>query len=256
MRIKIPDKFDGVSIKGAIEKVLAEAPKITAQNTTVQAPTPSALLYAEDYIILPGRKHGSYEYPDTLVEMQKSHFNKNWTDTHEGLAKEGAYMLTIRQFVDFLNLLKSGNAYDGKGKKVEGKKLNSILNEIVEVRNPYRAEWLDAYFKVVNGVLRMDYEHRFVNGKLEPLRKEDLASCLMESKTPGIDLYDWLANANYQGLPPVNVKKGKLYYYKPGKDNNSVAWFYANSVGAGLNCNGNPSYADSDLGVRRSREKI
>jgi len=255
MTIKIPDNFRGKPIDGAMKLVLnKENPKIITQKTNVKAPNPSKIANAGNYIILEGRKHGNYEYPDTLVEMERSPLGKNWFDAHEELNNEGCYMLTIRQFADFLSLLKSGNAYDGKGKQISGGKLTSILNEIVEVRDPWRAEWLDAKFEKVNGVLRMNYQHYIVNRKLEAQRKEDLASCLMESKTPGIDMNDWLSNANYQGLPSANVKKGKLCYWKP--EANYVAGFNADSDGAYLVCSRDPTGTDSYLGVRRSREML
>jgi len=96
------------------------------------------------------------------------------------------------------------------------KELRRIYNEIAEVRDPWRAEWLDADFKVINEILHINYNHRTVNAELKPQNSEPLENCLMENKTPGIDLEAWLKNANRQGLPPTNIKKGSLYYWHPG----------------------------------------
>ncbi|MBS3083085.1 hypothetical protein J4454_04040, partial [Candidatus Pacearchaeota archaeon] len=68
-----------------------------------------------NYLILEGRAHGSYEYPDTLIAKKRSMQSKKWQEAQDALKAEGKFMPTIRQYADFLNLLKSGNAYDGKG---------------------------------------------------------------------------------------------------------------------------------------------
>ncbi len=70
--------------------------------------------------------------------MKTTHQGKNWKDSHSALNQEGAFMPTIRQFVDFLNLLRSGKAYDGRGKLVDKSKLDGILDEIYTVRDPWR----------------------------------------------------------------------------------------------------------------------
>ena len=88
-------------------------------------------------------------------------------------------------------------------------------------------------------------------------KKEKLEDCLMKDKNPGILLEDWIngKNISSQGLPNKNISSGNLYYWYPRSDNNSVARFGAFDGRAGLNCNGNPSLADSGLGVRAVKEK-
>ena len=129
------------------------------------------------------------------------------------------------------------------------RKCNSY--EIAEVRDPWRAEWLDADFKVINEILHINYNHRTVNAELKPQNSEPLENCLMENKTPGIDLEAWLKNANRQGLPPTNIKKGSLYYWHPV--NRRVAWFDASPARVGLCCVGYPWDSGSALGVRLAR---
>ena len=75
----------------------------------------------------------------------------------------------------------------------------------------------------------------------------------MSDKTPGIDLHDWLNRANTQGLPPGDVKHGKLYYWCPIPKR--VAWFYADSGGAFINCNVDPRGSHASLGVRAAKIK-
>ena len=62
-----------------------------------------------DYILLEAKQHGSYSYPDIIVPFERTHFGERWIDcgTPTLLANEGGYMLTQRQFVDFLKLIKS-----------------------------------------------------------------------------------------------------------------------------------------------------
>ena len=216
----------------------------------------------EKYIFLPGKNHGNFSYVDMFVSMDRTHQGKNWRDTHLALYQEGAFMPTIRQLVDFLNLLRSGRVHDGNARVVNKTKIDSILDEILTVRDPYRAEWLDADFKVkdkklkvVGGKIYMNYEHTIVNGVVTPKRSEEMQGYLTADKTPGIDLDDWLKNALPSGLPSASVKDGRLYYCEPDWDNNSVAGFYANSVWASLNCNRNPSNTNGGLGVRACRAK-
>ena len=200
----------------------------------------------EDYVILEGRTHGSYEYPDILVAKQRSLQGKNWHKAQEALEAEGRFMPTIRQYVDFLTLLKSGKAYDGAGKKINNQELDSILDDILTVRNPWRAEWLDASFSKQGQEFYISY-HRLNQGKLEQVT-EPLQECLMQDKTPGIDIESWLQNANEQGLPSQSTKQEKLYFLHPREGR--VAGFGADSVRASLDCDGYPRGSGSALGVR------
>ncbi|MDO8564194.1 MAG: hypothetical protein Q7R87_04245 [Nanoarchaeota archaeon] len=246
------------------ESLLQKTPASPPSNAGVSPPSPARNVNNPgDYIILEGKVHDAYTYPDLLVAMNTRHQGTNWRDAHVALDKEGAFMLGIRQFVDFLTLLKSGNAYDGLGKKLSTARLKTIYEDIVAVRDPWRSEWLDADFKVLGkkfgtfgGKVAMHYEHKIVNGTLTPSRaNEVLVGYCAKDKTPGISLDDWLARATYQGLPPADVKDGALYYWQPGKDDNSVAGFCADSGRAGLNCVRDPSLTVATLGVRAARKK-
>mgnify|MGYP001578564879 CR=1 FL=1 len=127
----------------------------------------------------------------------------------------------------------------------------------MQVREPWRAEWLDADFKYLDakghqvasdkkGTLSINYKHQLKNGVLVPQYGGSLETCLMEDRKIG------LASMNKQGLP---TKEGNDFdYYSPRKDNNSVARFWASSVRAGLYCYGGPAYSYSSLGVRHVRE--
>jgi len=183
---------------------------------------------------------------DLYVAKEKTLHGKDWHQSHAELHKQGMQMLTIPQFIEFVKYLKL---------EPRNQEYQKILDEILTVRDPMRAEWLDADFKVVNGTLHANYSHRTINGKLQPQNSEPLDAYLMEDKTPGINLDYWLNNATAQGLPPKNTPKGNLWYWHPRNDNNSVARFIALSVGAYLYCGSEPQYSDSALGVRVAKIK-
>jgi hypothetical protein len=221
--------------------------KVTAPKPKQIAPVKAAnITNPEDYIVLPGRTHGNYSYLDLLVSNEKMHLGKSWYDAHKELQKNNEFMLTIRQFVDYLNLLKSGNAYDGAGNKVPKPELIKIYDGITEVKDPWRAEWLDAYFENRNNELYILTENKAKAEKLQP--------CLMEDKTPGINLEYWLKNATPQGFPPKNIPDGKLYFWHPRED--AVAGFSAGSGRSYLDCGYGPQYSDSALGVRRAKKRV
>ena len=182
-----------------------------------------------DYIYVPSI--------NLYVAKQRTLHGETWPDTHEKLQSQGSRMLIIPEFITFVKYLKQGYP--------DRTEAESILDDILTARNPYRAEWLDADFKVVNEIPRINYNHKIVNGILQPQNSEPLESCLM--KDCKVDL----ASFNRQGLP---TKKGNdLNYWFPRLDNNSVARFVANSGRAGLDCYGDPQNSDSALGVRRAK---
>ena len=163
---------------------------------------------------------------------------KNWYETHKELQSNGLSMPTIPEFIEFLKYTKNNSP--------------ELYKEITEVRNPWRANWLDADFKVRGKDLYINYNHVLdASGNLVPKNSEVLdKNTLMSDKTPGISLDDYiLENHTSQGLPSKKVKSGNLYYWNPRSDNNSVARFLAGSAGAVLDCDGVPSVGSSGLGV-------
>ena len=163
---------------------------------------------------------------------------KNWYETHKELQSNGLSMPTIPEFIEVLRYAKTNSP--------------ELYKEITEVRNPWRANWLDADFKVKGRDLYINYNHILdSNGNLVPKNSEIIdKNTLMNDKTPGISLENFLeSNHTSQGLPNKKVKSGDLYYWNPRSDNNSVAGFVASSGGAGLLCDGSPSISYSDLGV-------
>ena len=173
----------------------------------------------KDYIKLPS---GIY------VAKQITLLDKDWFDSHKLLQEQGNRMLTPIEFVEFLNHTKDN--------------FPKIYREITEVRNPWRAEHLDAYFEKRKDGLYILTGNRTKEEKLD----EDT---LVKDRIPGISLDDYLSRAHTsQGLPRSDVKKGNLYFWHPR--NGSGAWFFADDGRASLNCYGGPQLRNFDVGVR------
>ena len=231
--------------------------KPVTKKTQPQAPinVKSNINDAESYLILPGKAYGNYSYPDLLVSIDKFYHNHTWYKAHEALNKEDSFMLTIRQYADFLDLLRSGKVNNGKDNLVDKVVIDKILDEILTVKNPWRSEWLDAKFSKKGGLIKKDQwyitYHNIDNGKISEVT-EELEDCLIEDKTPGINLDSWLSNSTKHGLPDKKTSVGDLYYWGPRRDN-TVVGFVANSNRAGLDCFRDPGYSDRALGVRRAK---
>ena len=227
LRIEIPKTFMGISTEEAYKRVLEGNPI----EPETQRQTFSGRANIDGMIHIPTI--------DIYFAKERSYLGKNWNEAHPLLATEGKRMPTIPEFIQSLKYLQSSSDNE----------LQELYKEITEVREPWRANWLDADFKVVNGVLHINYNHRIQNGILTPRNSEPLVKeTVMENKSK-ISLENWLANATPQGLPNQNLGNGQFYYWAPLSDNNSVARFYANSDRADLNCSRYPDYRSSILGV-------
>ena len=152
---------------------------------------------------------------------------------------------------DFFKLLLSGKAFDGKGNKINKSELSQIADEIMGVRKPYRAEWFEDYF---TGEEKLVLNKNYVleNGALIPKYSHNLTACLMEDRTPGISLKDWLENSTAQGFPRKNIKSRELWYWHPRAD--GAGGFNADPDVADFNCSRDPQGTDAGLGVRHVRE--
>ena len=186
--------------------------------------------------------------------------NVNWFNALKINLSLGGLTLPLREFKDFYNLLKNGKAGTTEVKNLEGQrvsrdKLAEILEEIAKIREPWRAEWLDADFnfldadgkldKIKQGKFYLLTKHVLKNGVLVPSHKVELVDA------DYISSQDCKVNASKftsYGLP---TEQGNDFsYWYPRKDNNSVARFNANSGGAGLYCSRDPAVAYASLGVR------
>ncbi len=190
-----------------------------------------------DYVFMPS--HNLY------VAKERTLQGKDWYKTQAAVHKQDARMLNLREFADFLLLLKSGNAEDGLGNKISKSDLQTLYLDIAEARNPYRAEWLDARFENKNGILNINYNHRVKGNKLVPLKFEHLETCVMRNCKVE------LSSFNKQGMPRKEGTDFNYWYLVEG----SVAGFVADAGGAYLYCDWDPSSSNADLGVRVARKK-
>jgi hypothetical protein len=221
---RIPD------LSGEINELLKKGkPSSEGKPPIVEPDTnPEAKSNLNGYIYVPSI--------NLYIAEEKILFGKDFYATQELLHKGNLRMPTIPEFVEFLKYVKINN--------------KNIYNEITEVRDPWRAEWLDADFKVEGKDLVVYYHVFDKTGKI--IKKKEILDreTLMSAETPGISLESWLKNPTKQGLPTSKTKKGNFYYWCPSKNNNSVARFYAYSDWVNFDLDRNSSNHNSTLGVR------
>jgi len=157
----------------------------------------------------------------------------------------------LNLFVEFLNQLRSGNAFYANGNRIPKSFSDSFLDDILTVKNPYRAEWFDNRFHKDGTTDKVKY-HRFnTSGQLIEVDEILDPDTLKEDRKIGLD--DWLRNPTSQGLPRKGITSGDLHYWSPV--NGRIAGFYTYSDGAYLDCSGDPSDSDPVLGVRSAKIK-
>ena len=264
------------------EHLAWKAPKIEKRRTVQKTPEPTTPTTYEidnpqDYILLgenllvskyrlgmservdeAGKKLGLTLENSATEQTSKREYIGN-INRNQALALNqtlGGRTLNPGQFADFYLLLKSGQAQDGTGRQVPKEELENILDEIFTIRDPWRSEWIDADFKVCdsNGkVTRLDSKA----GQMYLLTDHKLdAKGNLISQT-GHNIQDHYSKESqrfdFNDLDKTGIpsKKGSDFtYWRPSRDNNSVARFNAVSGNANLVCNWYPSYAFDSLGVR------
>ncbi|MBS3094546.1 hypothetical protein J4474_02675 [Candidatus Pacearchaeota archaeon] len=211
-------------------------PQIYTRRFDLESKSDTKLFNKSDFVYVPSI--------NLYVAKERKLLGKNWFESHQELQKNSERMLIIPEFVEFLKYAKTNHP--------------EIYNEITEVRNPWRAEWLDADFKTKGKDLEVRYNHLFDNeGNIVKYDSEILdKETLMKNKTPGISLESWLQNPTKQGLPNKDTKSEDLFYWFPLSDNNSVARFDAYSVGTDLDCGRSPSGRGSGGGVRAVKARV
>ena len=189
-------------------------------------------------VVVPAQDVKGFEYVPSIglyIAKQKELFGKNWNDCQNKARERNLKMLSPKEFTEFIKHLRTKN--DEESRK--------ILDDIYTVRNPWRAEWLDAKYEAQGDKMFMRY-HAFGRSGIEE-KTQELTGILRQDKLPGINLDSWL-NDNLYGLPKSSIADGKLWYWSPR--NGAVAGFIADSDGAGLSCYGDPTNAYPSLGVR------
>ena len=252
MKITIPAQFMGKPIEGAMERVLAMAPK----NDDISVEE------GGKHVVPANEERNYIQVPQfgIVVAMRETHLGKNMFDTLEALAGERLKMPSQRQFMrHWLNVKESA---EEKRKLVyaDGTPVSyDVSRDLWDYmsstdRSKFNGKncwtWLNSLFKEENGKwfveedLRVETDaqsRKYLRGT-----RVSLDNCIGESCY--IDL-----NFNPQNLPTTKSSaekyvQGENLYFYPTK-NESVVGFYANSDGAGLGCRGDPGSANSSLGV-------
>lgn len=233
-------------------------------------------------IILPGNStYGTQSYPDLYVGIHRIGYqpsmqaigkflgvalqntaterngaayigNINWEEAIKLNLKLGNMTATPRQHDDFRELLQAGltgkkKVYDQDGKQIDSNRLSEIYNEIAEVRDSWRSEWLGARFVEKNGLLHVEYNHKLQGNTLIASKSEALEDRVGEESWVDVTSF------NRQGLPTKKSSKHDLYHWPPA--DGRVAWFVADSGGAVLDCSRVPTGRNAELGVRPVRAK-
>jgi len=182
--------------------------------------------------------------------------NNNWYQSMMLPQFLGVKTTNMNEEVDYFHFLYLGSqnkikVYDVSGKKIDSNLCEKLLMDSIKVQSPWRANYIDADYKVGKKCSEVHSDHTFnKQGKIINYKSEVLdKNTLMEDKQ--IDVIDFITkNHTPQRLVSKNVPSGNFNFYYPRSDNNSVAGFDASSVRADLYCIRDPSYRDSDLGVR------
>lgn len=171
------------------------------------------------------------------IGKKRNLLDVEWNDQQLYLHTLGLRIPTLYENAEFLRYL-----YENS----DNPEYKQIFDDITKQRNPYRAENFDAYFETVKEKKYISYHIFDSQGRIQKVT-EPLEKCLMQNRLPGIDLEEYLLNHTHQGLPKINIKKGRVFYRCP--EDCTVARFGAGPKGTDLFCV-YPRYSDNELGVR------
>ncbi len=234
----------------------------------------------EDCILLPAEFYADNTYPnllfpkrrlslENLTEQMKAEaleLNLTLQNNDQGFIGDISWtqamqliqslipLNSILYFNKALSLLCKGiedpkfKIYNGSGNLISLEERKLIFNDITEQKKPYRAELLHVEFKEQGEKLYITTPRIQSDGKVIIQEEELNKNTLMEDKTPGISLEDWLKSPTPQGLPRKKINSGALSYWFPR--NNTVARFDADSVRVGLLCDVGRGYSVPGLGLR------
>ena len=208
----------------AIAKSIPYPNETPAGNPGENPPTPRGGASTEPrsgFVYVPGL--------NLSFSKERMHMNEDWYKTHKLLQDEKLRMPTMKEFNGFLKYLLDSREEE----------LQNLYKEITEVRNPWRSNWIDAFFEQKADGLYLNSRHVYSGedseGRIcvDAQDKKKLEPCLMTDRgklineTQGINLEEWLHNPTSQGLPREDISEGELYFWYPR--NGSVAGFVADS---------------------------
>ena len=184
-----------------------------------------------EYIEFPGAVHGVYTRPNLLVPFRPN-FSAYWEDAHLELIRLNARMLTPRDFVDFLIMLKRGTANNGNGKPIGVNALTGLLNSLIN-SDEFDRELFDARFRTAGAEIIMEYSHTMLSGRIKPRHTITLTKYARGRGKIG------LLGVNDLGLPGTHAGDtgiGNQYYFSPLKGKDTVTTFSCRNRVAELDC--------------------
>lgn len=191
----------------------------------------------EEFIFFP--HHNIYVASEVKLK------NYNWSETQTEVHKRKARILNLREFVDFLLFLKSGNIENGLGNKISKSEMREIYGKIKYKKGKYRAELLNTKFVEYNG----GFDIHNLDSIINPDNVVKLEHCLMEDGKVNLKSF------NNQGMPTEKGKDISYYYPKSHIKKSKVVIFYASYHDVGLDCNVSAYHSNPDLGSRLVYEK-
>ena len=194
-----------------------------------------------DYILIKDRDSNLYSAKNRVL------YKHDWEEQIRKLAERKGDMCEIRDFLDLRDLLDSRKkTYDGKGSLVSTLEKQGLLDEMIDRRTPWRAEYFGNRFFKYDEKWYMESGFKVINDKISPTSIKEIKPLMMGGWTS-------FKNINEDGL--VTKLRGKeIFYFSP--IDGRVAWFVAGSDRAYLDCDRNPSNSVVGLGVRESRKNF
>jgi hypothetical protein len=239
--------YMGVLVRGTalIKKTNTNCEGNQLQQKCQPDPKPEPAVKIVEYLSNAPELSDFVYVPATGLYFQKERqlLGTNWIDAHKRLRKQGLKMPTMEEFRQLLRYLKNNPTQEN----------TQIYDDITEIRDPFRAEWLDSRFEADGGKLYVFY-HAF-EGKniIEKAEKISWGDFLggKKSMEMEISLERWLKDATSCGLPKPGIQRGELdclHYSVPVS--RGVATFVAGSGRIILECAWNPELENSSRGVR------
>ena len=191
-----------------------------------------------DYILIKDRDSNLYSAKNRVL------YKHDWEEQIRKLAERKGDMCEIRDFLDLRDLLDSRKkTYDGKGSLVSTLEKQGLLDEMIDRRTPWRAEYFGNRFFKYDEKWYMESGFKVINDKISPTSIKEIKPLMMGGWTS-------FKHINEDGL--VTKLRGKeIFYFSP--IDGRVAWFVAGSDRAYLDCDRSPSDSIEGLGVRAQK---
>jgi len=218
-----------------------------------------------DFIWLPQPESKYTFFHPTLkhgipIAKERKKLGKDWVNVHLELNSQRFHMPTIKQFIDFLKLLRSGEVCDLVGQRLSIDEITDIYGKITKRRTPIEDIWLDARFYTVNyrakrliideehrGKAQIDLRHLTHLRFISPLESWALGKCIKKESC----YIDLLNSKNPHGLPTVKNESDQFRLWPPKKEHTAV--FRAGEE-VGLYCS-YPFYQITDTYTYITRKK-